>query len=120
MGLLIPYGEVWRTGANAATGLTTDADLVMNGVTIPAGAYTLWTISTPQGTTLIVNTQTGQWGTEYKAENDLARIDMTRETVVQPSEQFTIAIAPQGEGGVLRMSWGTTQLRVPFTVAPRS
>jgi hypothetical protein len=115
-GVLVPYGQVWRTGANTATHFRTSADLVMGGVTVPAGTYTLWTLPSAAGTKLIVNKQTGQWGTAYDAAQDLARIDMQTSSVASPVEQFTIAIEPQGAGGVLRMTWATTQLSVPFTV----
>jgi hypothetical protein len=115
-GVLVPYDQVWRTGANTATHFRTSADLVMGGVTVPAGTYTLYTLPSAAGTKLIVNRQTGQWGTEYSAAQDLARIDMQTTSVASPVEQFTIAVEPQGAGGVLRMTWATTQLSVPFTV----
>jgi hypothetical protein len=115
-GGVVPWGEVWRTGANAATGFTTDVALDMNGTTVPAGSYTLWTLPTPQGTKLIVNKQTGQWGTEYDPKQDLARIDVATRKLTPPVEQFTIAVEPSGKGGVLRMAWDDTAWEVPFTV----
>jgi hypothetical protein len=115
-GGVVPWGQVWRTGANAATGFTTDVALDVNGTTVPAGSYTLWTLPTPQGTKLIVNKQTGQWGTEYDAKQDLARIDVTTRKLAQPAEQFTIAVEPSGTGGVLRMSWDDTAWEVPVKV----
>lgn len=115
-GQVVPWGRVWRTGANQATHLRTDRDLVIGGTPVPAGAYTLWTLPSPQGWKLIVNRQTGQWGTEYDAERDLARIDMTRETLSAPVELFTIAVEPRGAGGVLAMSWDDTRVWVPIAV----
>jgi hypothetical protein len=112
-GDVVPWGKVWRTGANAATGFTTDVDLDVNGTTVPAGSYTLWTLPTPQGTKLIVNKQTGQWGTEYDPKQDLARIDVATRKLPQPVEQFTIAVEPSGTGGVLRLSWDDTAWEVP-------
>jgi hypothetical protein len=112
-GDVVPWGKVWRTGANAATGFTTDVDLDVNGTTVPAGSYTLWTLPTPQGTKLIVNKQTGQWGTEYDPKQDLARIDVATRKLPQPVEQFTITVEPGGTGGVLRMSWDDTAWEVP-------
>ena len=115
-GEVVPWGEVWRTGANAATGLRTTRDLVIRGVAVPAGAYTLWTIPSESGWKLIVNKKTGQWGTDYDQAQDLARIDMDVRALSTPVEQFTIAIDPTGNGGVLKLSWDTTEASVPFTV----
>jgi hypothetical protein len=114
-GNVVSWNQVWRTGANRATHFTTAADLVMGGVRVPAGTYTLWTLPSPAGWKLIVNRQTDQWGTEYHAEQDLARIDMTVETLPSPMEQFTIAIEARGSGGVLSLSWDTTRASVPLT-----
>ncbi|MFN2397260.1 MAG: DUF2911 domain-containing protein [Gemmatimonadaceae bacterium] len=115
LGGIVPWDTVWRTGANAATGFTTDVDLVMGGVSIPAGKYTLWTIPSQSGWKLVVNKQTGQWGTEYDVKQDLARIEMRRETLAVPVEQFTISLEPSGSGGVLSMSWDDTRVFVPFS-----
>lgn len=115
-GSVVPYGQVWRTGANAATQFSTDADLLVAGQMIPAGKYTLWTVPTPTGATLIVNKETGQWGTEYKEAQDLVRIPMTTDRLPSEVEQFTIAIVPQGEAGVLQLQWDTTALSVPISV----
>src|SRR5664279_3078053 len=64
-GGLVPYGQVWRTGANSATSLKTDVDLTIGGAAVPAGSYTLYTIPSESGWKLIINKQTGQWGTDY-------------------------------------------------------
>jgi hypothetical protein len=116
-GQVVPWNRVWRTGANAATQLSTDQPLVIDGWTIPAGRYSLWSIPATEGGTLIVNQRTGQWGTEHDAGQDLARLPLTRESLPEPVEQFTIAIEPSDGGGVLRLSWDTTSYLVPFTVA---
>ena len=115
-GGIVPFGEVWRTGANAATQFRTDKDLDFNGVTVPAGFYTLWTIPSASGWKLVINSQTGQWGTEHDPKKDVYTIDM--QTAPQPSvtERFTIAIDATANGGVLKMTWDTTQASVPFTV----
>jgi hypothetical protein len=116
-GGIVPFDTVWRTGANAATQLRTDADLSLGGVTIPAGTYTLWTIPSRNGPwKLVVNRQTGQWGTVYDPSRDLARIDLRTETVSTPVNRFTITIEPQGNGGVLALAWDNTRAWVPFTV----
>jgi len=116
-GTVVPWGQVWRTGANAATGFTTDADLVVGSQTIPKGSYTLWSLPTQNGSKLIINSQTGQWGTDYHADKDFARLDMKTEALAQPVEVFTIAIDPQGDrAGVLKLQWDRTQLSLPFSV----
>jgi len=116
-GTVVPWNQVWRTGANAATGFTTDADLKVGDTTIPKGSYTIWTLPSQSAAKLIVNSQTGQWGTEYDSTKDLARVDMTAGALPQPMETFTIGIDPQGDhGGVLRLQWDRTQYSLPFTV----
>jgi hypothetical protein len=117
-GTVVPYGEVWRTGANAATQFRTDKTLVFGSTTVPAGFYTLWTIPSPDGWKLIVNSETGQWGTEHKAAKDLYTIDMKTSTLPQVVERFTISVEPNGQGGVLNFDWDTTRASAPFTVQP--
>jgi len=120
-GGLVPYGEVWRTGADEATLLITQKPVVFGDTVIPAGAYTLWTLPAEDGTAkLIVNKQIGQWGVgpgSYDEKQDLARIDLKPEVLPAPVNQFTMAVAkdPPG-GGVLKMSWENTQFSAPFTV----
>lgn len=114
-GNAVPWGRVWRTGANEATVFETSADLVVGGTTIPAGKYSLWTIPSPDRWKLIVNKNTGQWGTQYDAQYDLARLDMRVEPLRQPMEQFTIAIEPRGTGGVLKLEWERTRASVPIS-----
>jgi DUF2911 family protein len=111
-----PWGGVWRTGANAATQLETSAPLVIAGKTIPAGKYTLWTLLDQHAPMLIVNRQTGQWGTEYRPDQDLVRVPLTLTRLTTAFELFTIAIEPNGDGGTLRMSWDTVAFTTPFAV----
>jgi hypothetical protein len=113
-GGVVPWDQVWRTGANAATIFTTAADLVMGGVTIPAGSYSLWTIPSAAGWQLIVNTNTGQWGTNYDAKYDLTRLDMRVAALDTLVERFTISIASQGGGGTLELAWEKTRAWVAF------
>jgi hypothetical protein len=115
-GGIVPWGEVWRTGANAATGFTTTRDLEIGGATVPAGRYTLWSLPTQTGWKLIVNRQTGQWGTEYHPEQDLVRVDMQTRRLSAPVEKFTIRLDPAGPGGVLRLQWDDTEAFVPVRV----
>ena len=111
---LVPYGQVWRTGANEATSLTTPIDLVLGNTTVPAGSYTLYTLPEENSCKLIVNKQTGQWGTEYNESQDLARINMIKSTLPKPVEQFTISWGKKGENTAdLVFEWETTRLSVP-------
>ena len=112
-GGLEPWNKVWRTGANAATQLSTSADLVIGGTAVPAGIYSIWSLPSPTGWKLIINKQHGQWGTQYHADSDFVRIDLKVETLPQPIEQFTIAFDPRGDGAVLRMEWDRTRVSVP-------
>jgi hypothetical protein len=115
-GGIVPWNRVWRTGAGPATLLTTDRTLASGHAIVPAGAYTLWTLPTPDGWTLIINRQTGQWGTLYDESQDFVRLPMLVRTVDEPVEQFTIAIEAHPTGGLLRLAWDTTEASVPFAV----
>ena len=116
-GKLVPFNEVWRTGANAATMLTTQKDIQIGDLAVPAGAYTLYTIPTEDGGKLIVNKQLGQWGTQYDEKQDLGRVDMKKETLEKPVDQFTISVGKGKEsGGVIKLMWVDTQYTVPFSV----
>jgi hypothetical protein len=85
---------------------------------VPAGKVSIYTLPGENQWKLILNKQTGQWGTEYNEKQDLARVDLTKKALTTPADQFTIAIEPQtGGGGVLKFSWETTELSVPFTVS---
>src|SRR5438309_9324623 len=105
-GGLVPYDQVWRTGANEATSLKTDADLVIGGTTIPAGSYTLFTLPSKSSWKLIINKQTGQWGTNYDQSQDLARVDMSTSSLPQAVEQFTISLdTTGGDSSKLNLGW---------------
>lgn len=113
---LVPYGKVWRTGANEATTFVTTADLTAGGKDIPAGNYTLFTIPNPDKWLLIVNKKTGEWGVPYKYESDeLARIDMQVSQLPSPLEDFTISYEPNGSSCTLNMEWDTTRASVTLT-----
>jgi hypothetical protein len=117
LGNVILYDRVWRTGANAATQLTTSAPITLAGLSLPAGTYTLWTIPHRQGVDLIVNRQIGQWGTEYGRAHDLGRAPMRSDSVDTPVEQFTISIEPsEARHGTLAMAWGSFRWTAPIVV----
>lgn len=115
-GDLVPYGTVWRTGANAATQFTTDRDVTIGGLEVPAGRYTLWTTFTGDDATLIVNRQTDIWGTAYDARTDLGRTSLERESLDEPVERFTIDLEPTETGAILVLSWDRARYSVPITV----
>ena len=116
-GKLVPYDKVWRTGSDEATLLITQKPIAIGGTTIPAGAYTLFTLPAADGSAkLIINKQIGQWGVgpgSYDEKQDVARVDLKKETLETPVEQFTMAVT---RGGDLKMSWDKTQYSVSFTV----
>ena len=116
-GGLVPFGKVWRTGADEATLFTTDKPLEMGGTTIAAGTYSLFTLPTEEGAKLIVNKQTGQWGTKYDESQDLARIDLKKQELNAPVDQFTISVeASDGSGGELKLAWEKTAYSTSFSV----
>ncbi len=115
-GGIVPFGELWRTGANAATQFKTDRALDFGGTVVPAGFYTLWTIPSASGWKLIVNGETGQWGTEHKAVKDLYTINMAVSALPPTVERFTISVEPNAQGGVLNLDWDTTRASAAFTV----
>ncbi len=114
-GRLVAYGERWRTGANRATHLSFDGDIVVDGRTIPAGDYTLYSIPEAEGGTLIVNRATGQTGTRYDESMDEARLDLRREALDENVEVFDIRVVPDGDGGRIELRWAETVYYVPFT-----
>jgi hypothetical protein len=113
MGELVPYGKVWRTGANSATSLTTDVDLTIGGTAVPAGKYTLYTLPSESGWKLIINKETGQWGTKYDEKQDLARVDMQVGKTSAPVEEFTISFDKSGgDAAKLKLEWENTSATV--------
>ena len=110
---LAPYGKVWRTGANEATALNTAIDLNIGGAKVPAGKYTLYTLPSEGTWKLIINKQTGQWGTQYDESQDLARVDMKKTALTQSVEQFTISFDKKNENTAnLNLDWENTRVSV--------
>lgn len=121
LGNILPYDRVWRTGANAATQFTTSAPLTIAGIRLVAGTYTLWTVPRATGADLIVNRQTGQWGTEYDGSQDVGMAPMTAVTLATPVEKFTIGIVPSRRShGALTMEWGPFRWTAPIEVRCQS
>jgi hypothetical protein len=120
-GGLVPYGKVWRTGADEATLLTTAQPIELGGYSLAPGTYSLFTLPNEDGTAkLVINKKTGQWGIPYNEDsekaNELARVDLKKSTLDKTVDQFTMAIEPEAGGGLLKMMWETTQYSIPFAV----
>ena len=115
-GGLVPYDKVWRTGANEATLLKTEVNLKIGSANAPAGSYTLWTLPSTGTWKLIINKQTGQWGTKYDESQDLARVDMQKQTLSSPQEVMSITLDPfKNKHSTLHVKWDTTEASVPVT-----
>lgn len=112
-GGLVPYGQVWRTGANEATTFVTDANLKVGGTDVPAGKYTLFSVPESGKWTLVISKKTGEWGTNYAGESeDLARIPMKVGATSGAVENFTIAFDNSGAACSLRIEWENTRASV--------
>ena len=112
-GGLVPYGKVWRAGANEATTLVTSADINVGGTAVPAGTYTIFVIPNTDKWSLVISKKTGEWGTAYPGpDNDLARIDMKASILPSAVEDFTIAFDKSGESCTMHMDWETTRASV--------
>ena len=121
-GGLIPNGQVWRTGANSSTTFTTDVALRIGTLAVPKGSYSLYSIWSPTaGMQLIVNKQTGQWGTEYNQAMDLGRVPMTAKTLADTRDAFVIALEPAAAApasATLHLTWGKSDFSVPVAIVP--
>jgi hypothetical protein len=116
-GVLVPFDSVWRAGANDATHLFTTRVLTLGTMTLAPGMYTLWVQHTRQGTFLIVNRQTGQWGTQYDASQDVGRVEMQSAAAPGFVEELTITLRATGPArGALELAWGDRVMSVPFGV----
>jgi hypothetical protein len=119
IGGLVPFGEVWCTGANWATKITTEAALQMGDLKLPAGSYSIWTLPNASEWTLIINKQTGQFHKDYNSSTDFGRTKMNLKTLANPVETFKIELrADGGNRGTLALDWETTEASIPFTVSP--
>jgi Protein of unknown function (DUF2911) len=113
---LVPYGHVWRTGANEATTFVTDTNVMVGGKPVPAGSYTIFTVPKPDAWWLVISKKTGEWGTDYPGEKeDLVRVPMKVSKNGPPVENFLIAFDQAGNKCKLRMEWETTVASVEIT-----
>jgi hypothetical protein len=119
MGDLVPWGEVWCTGANVATGLTTEADLQIGSLKLPRGTYSIWTLPTEKEWTLIINKQSGQHHLDYEPERDFGRTKMNLKALASPVEVMKIDLTATGaKSGTLGVVWEKTEAWIPFTILP--
>jgi len=115
-GGLVPYGQIWRTGANEATTFVTDMNLTVGGKDVPAGNYTIFTVPDADKWILIINRKTGEWGIPYKYEADeLARVDMQLSKTPAPVGNFTIAFDEKGSSCTMNLDWENTRASVEIT-----
>jgi len=115
-GDLVPFGEVWRTGANEATTFVPSAEVEVGGKSVPVGNYTIFTVPNADKWTLIINKKTGEWGIPYKYESDeLARVDMKVSKLPSSVEDFTISYVKSGNGCTMNIDWETTRASVQIT-----
>jgi hypothetical protein len=113
---LVPYGEIWRTGANEATTFVTDANLTVGGKAVPSGSYTIFTVPKADAWWLVISKKTGEWGTDYPGEKeDLVRVPMKVSKTTAPVENFLIAFDPAGSKCTLRIEWENTRASVEIT-----
>src|ERR1700681_2986364 len=113
---LVPYGEIWRTGANDATTFVTDTNLTVEGKAVPAGSYTIFTVPKADAWSLVISKKTGEWGTDYPGEKeDLVRVPMTVSKTSAPVENFTIAFDQAGSKCALRTEWENTRASVEIS-----
>jgi hypothetical protein len=115
-GDLVPFGEVWRTGADDATAFLTTSDLVADGKSIPAAKYTLFTLPTQNKWTLIISKETGEFGIPYPGEKfDFARLEMKVSKLSSPVENFTISFDQAGTTCTMKLDWETTRASIEFS-----
>jgi Protein of unknown function (DUF2911) len=112
-GGLVPYGQIWRAGANEATTFVTNTDLMVGGKPVPAGSYTIFVVPNKDKWTLIINKKTGEWGVPYPGESsELLRVDMKASTLPAPVENFLITFDKTGNNCTMRMDWETIRASV--------
>jgi hypothetical protein len=116
-GTLVPFGEVWRTGANPATTLVSQVPLKIGTLSVPAGTHTLYTLPAAPGKPwlLIVNNQTGQWGTVYHEDKDLGRTPLTASELSAPQEALSITFDKKGDATELHIRWDKLDESVPVS-----
>jgi hypothetical protein len=112
-GGLVPFGEVWRAGADDATSFVPNADVIAGGKNVPAGKYTIFILPAQGKWTLIISKQTGEFGIPYPGEQyDFARVEMKVSKLTVPLENFTISFDPAGSSCMMKLDWETTRAAI--------
>ena len=113
-GKLLPYGQVWRTGANEATEISFSQPVLFAGKPVPAGKYTLFTIPDEKSWTVILNQETGQWGLSHDESKDLLRVVVPPVSQPEVTELFTVAFREADNGSEMQLLWDQTKVAVPI------
>ena len=113
-GNVVPWNRFWRTGANNATQLRISEPIYFDNKKLDSGRYSIFTLPTPTGWTMMLNKQPDIWGTDYDATKDLLRMTMKVETISSPVEQLMIHITPVNNGGTIIIEWENTRAEVDF------
>lgn len=114
-GKLVPYGKVWRTGANEATEITFYNDVNFCGQEVKSGTYSLFTIPNEDKWTVILSSDINQWGAyRYKEENDVARVEVDSKTTAANVETFSITSKKKNDGYDLLLGWDDTYIEIPI------
>ncbi len=113
-GGLVPFDKVWRTGANEATLIKINKDINFGGSALKAGTYSLWSIPNPKQWQVIINEETGQWGTNYNEKRDLLKVNANSENIAQPSEMLVIDFIETDTTLNLAIKWDNTLVKIPI------
>ncbi|HUH28871.1 DUF2911 domain-containing protein [Gelidibacter sp.] len=122
-GALVPYDKVWRTGANEATTFTTNRTLIIDGISVPKGIYTLWTVPNDSLWKVYFNTQQYEWGVDdqmrpmREPKYDLLEVDVPVINLDSTVEQFTIAFDNTVDILKMTMAWDQTKIEVPMEIS---
>ncbi|MBI3218123.1 MAG: DUF2911 domain-containing protein [Bacteroidetes bacterium] len=114
-GQLVPYDQIWRTGANEGTEITITRDILINQQPIKAGTYTLFTIPGKENWIIIINSDVGLWGSyNYNSKKDVLRFEVpSQSTGTTVFESFTISIDSKNDKATISLAWDTTQVSFP-------
>jgi hypothetical protein len=115
-GGLVPFGKVWRTGANEATIIKLSKDVLIGGKSLKAGQYSLWTIPNANTWSIIINSEVGQWGTEYNAKKDVLQVSAPATTLEVPLEMLIIDFDDSSNGIEMLIKWDKTIVKVPISI----
>lgn len=117
-GELVPYGEVWRTGANEATELTIYKNLMVGNTKLKPGTYTIYTIPNKDNWTIIINSDTNVWGAySYKKDKDVVRLNVKTQNTAAPVEMLSMIFRPEKNGTTLMIGWDDEFVEIPFVLS---